>query len=88
MEVPAVIMDANLVITAELEGMRRLARLDRPKIHVLQEDVPGASCIWNLDKQEGGHRDLVRLRPASGVRLRETLESIRGSQRRQSGGHL
>jgi GNAT superfamily N-acetyltransferase len=81
-------MDANLVITAELEGMRRLARLDRPRIHVRQEDVPGASCIWNLDKQEGGHRDLVRLRPGSGVGLFETLESIRASQQRQAGGHL
>jgi len=82
------IMDANLVITAELEGMRRLARLDRPRIHVLQEDIPGASCIWNLDKHEGGHRDLVRLRPGSGVRLLEILESIRASKQRQAGGHL
>nr|WP_228266065.1 hypothetical protein [Microlunatus elymi] len=82
------IMDANMVILAELKGMRRLARLDRPKIHVRQEDVPGASCIWNQRPQGGGHRDLVRLCPGSNVRLADTLRAIRASRHRPPGGHL
>lgn len=82
------VIDDNLVITAELEGLRRLARLPRPKVKVVQEDVPGASCIWSQSDTEGGHRDMVRLRPNSGVPMMNTLRAIRESTHRLPGGHL
>lgn len=81
------LIDDNLVVTAELEGLRTLARLNRPKVGVVQEDVPGASCIWK-HRPSADPRDLVRLRPGSGVPLVETLRAIRSSHRRRPGGHL
>lgn len=81
-------LDDHLVVTAEYEGMRTLARLDRPKVGVLQEDLPGASCIWNRSPRDAGHRDLVRLRPGGGVALTETLRAIVASAKRPRGGGL
>lgn len=84
-------MDINdtLVVTAELEGMRRLARLPRPKLRIVQEDVPGASCIWGqTEDPDGERRDLVRLRPNSGVPMMETLRAVRASSQRLPDGHL
>lgn len=81
------IIDDTLVVTAELEGLRKLARLNRPKVGVIQEDVPGASCIWKRHPN-ADPRDLVRLRPRSGVPLAETLRAIQSSQQRRPGGHL
>lgn len=82
------VLDDHLVVTAELEGMRRLALLDRPKISVVHEDVAGASCHWNQVPEGSGHWDLVRLRPDSDVPLRETLAAIQASTQRRRGGHL
>lgn len=82
------VLDDVLVVTAELEGMRRLARLPRPKVRVVQEDLPGASCIWSQSETAGGHRDLIRLRPRSGVPLVDTLRAIRLSSKRVPDGHM
>ena len=80
-------VDEALVFRAELEGLRLLANLPRPKVTIRAEDVPGASCLWETNAK-GGHRDVVRLIPHSGVPLKETLAAIQRSARRVPGGHL
>ncbi|MFC0672868.1 GNAT family N-acetyltransferase [Brachybacterium hainanense] len=74
----------HVVVTAELEGLRTLARLDRPKIAVRHEDLPGASCHW-MPSSGPGQRDLVRLRPGSRIPLPEILRSLVASRRRARG---
>lgn len=79
------VVDEALVFRAELEGLRLLANLPRPKVTIRAEDVPGASCLWETNAK-GGHRDAVRLIPHSGVPLKETLAAIQRSQRRSQVG--
>lgn len=81
------IIDDVLVFSAELDGLRRLGNLLRPKVTIRPEDVPGASCLWE-GNANGGHRDAIRLLPESGVPLRDVLRAVQHSRRRVPGGHL
>ena len=82
------IIDDVAVFGAELQGLRRLAHLPRPKVTIRPEEVPGALCLWGPGDVEGAHRDDVRLVPGSGVPLHDVLRAIRDSRRRAPGGHL
>jgi GNAT superfamily N-acetyltransferase len=81
------VIDDVLVFGAELDGLRRLASLPRPKVTIRPENIPGASCLWE-GNTSGGHRDAVRLVPGSDVPLEEVLRAVRVSRRRTPGGHL
>jgi GNAT superfamily N-acetyltransferase len=84
----AMITDDVLVFTAELQGLRRLASLPRPKVTILPEEVPGGFCLWGPGDANNSHRYEVRLVPGSGVALAEVLRSVRDSRRRAPGGHV
>ena len=68
-------IDDELVFNAELQGLRQLAALPRPKVPIIGEDVPGALCLWEGDS--GGD---VRLVPHSGVPLAEVVGAAGGHE--------
>jgi GNAT superfamily N-acetyltransferase len=82
------VIDDVLVFSAELQGLRRLANLPRPKVMLCPEDVPGALCLWGPGNVNGGHRDDVRLVPGSGVPIVDVLRAAERSGRRAPGGHV
>ena len=82
------IIDDVLVFRAELDGLRRLANLPRPRVTIRPEDVPGALCLWGPRSANDDHRYDGRLIPDSDVPLEDVLRAVQESGRRAPGGHL
>lgn len=82
------VIDDVLVFRAEIEGLRKLGNLARPKVRITSEELPGALGLWEPHDPGDDHLDDIRLIPGTGVPLRNVLRGVQQSPDRTPGGRL